>query len=58
MQKMRLIALAGIVAGLAAGCGGNDRSGGPEGTVLAATTGAVPVKATRWASVRGSRCTR
>ena len=56
MHKMRRIALAGIVAGLAAGCGGNDRS---AGTILAGNTvtatasgGGAAVKATRWASVK------
>ena len=54
MHKMRLIALAGIVAGLAAGCGGNDRTGGTilAGTTATASGGAAAVKATRWASVK------
>jgi hypothetical protein len=56
MHKMRLIALAGIVAGLAAGCGGNDRTGatilaGTFGTATASGGGAA-VKPTRWASVK------
>ena len=52
MQKMRLIALAGIVAGLAAGCGGSDADHGNAGTVLAGTIGAASptIKTARFAS--------
>ena len=54
MHKMRLIALAGIVAGLAAGCGGNDRSGATilAGSTATASGGGAAVKPTRWASVK------
>ena len=51
MKKMRLIALAGIVAGIAAGCGGSDADRG-NGTVLAGTIGAASptIKTARFAS--------
>ncbi|MCS0582770.1 dockerin [Massilia pinisoli] len=54
MQKMRLIALAGIVAGLAAGCGGGDADHGSGSTVLAGTIGAASptIKTARFASVK------
>jgi len=54
MNKMRLIALAGIVAGLAAGCGGSDADRGNGQTVLAGTIGSVgtTIKAARFASVK------
>ena len=53
MQKMRLIALAGIVAGLAAGCGGSDADHG-NGTVMAGTIGSASptIKAARFGSVK------
>jgi xyloglucan-specific exo-beta-1,4-glucanase len=52
MNKMRLVALTGILAGLLAGCGGND-SAGLAGTPGAARMGGTAaVKATRWASVK------
>jgi len=53
MKKMRLIALAGIVAGIAAGCGGSDADRG-NGTVLAGTIGAASptIKPARFASVK------
>jgi hypothetical protein len=54
MQKMRLIALAGIVAGLAAGCGGSDADHGNGSTVLAGTIGSASptIKPARFASVK------
>ena len=52
MNKMRLVALTGILAGLLAGCGGNDSAGlaGTPGATRMGGTAAV--KVTRWASVK------
>jgi len=54
MHKMRLIALAGVVAGLVAGCGGSDADHGNGQTVLAGTMGSVSaaIKPARFASVK------
>jgi hypothetical protein len=54
MNKMRLIAFAGIVAGLAAGCGGSGADHGNGSTVLAGAIGSVSptIKPARFASVK------
>ncbi|MCS0612691.1 dockerin [Massilia kyonggiensis] len=54
MHKMRLIALAGVVAGLAAGCGGSDADHANGQTVLAGTIGSASptIKPARFASVK------
>ncbi len=52
MKKMRLTIVAGLVAGLAAGCGGSGGAGVAGITDAVKSGGAAVAKVTRWASVK------